>query len=350
MKRGTAILAAAVLLLSCEEEIDLLVGGNSPVLLMNAQLRSDETLHTVILNTSTLSKLEVFDGAEVTVTVNGTRRITATPEPPEEFRSGSRYRFRADFKAGDRVRIDAIRGTEHAFAEVEFPEAAEILSLDCTRAAEDPYDVQFQFRMRIRDIAGSDSYFRVGMGCEHEISAYFVNDGKESVEVRHEADARRDMLDASADPVINEGRASQGSDDLFGDILPGNGFAAFTDRLFRDGECTLHLVSHRNSLLPVNRDPAARYEHCVTDAVLKLYTTTFAQYRYLRAIDNFETFGYDMSFLVEPTSLPCNVTGGIGFVSAETCTESRIRVDEFTWSNLYSGEDDGAYSVVTPDL
>ena len=64
MKRGTAILAAAALLLSCEEEIDLLVGGNSPVLLMNAQLRSDETLHTVILNTSTLSKLEVFDGAK----------------------------------------------------------------------------------------------------------------------------------------------------------------------------------------------------------------------------------------------------------------------------------------------
>lgn len=323
MKKAWIPFAALFLLAACEEEIDLQIGNDAPVLLMNAQLRTDDTLHAVVLNRSLLSRLELLDGANVTVTVNGTERIAATPREKNGYYNGSLYCFRADFKAGDHVRIDAVHGEEHAFAEVDFPEPATIVSVDTVRTEMPGYYGywSYQFRTRIRDIAGIDNYYRVTM---ERLAAYELETG-DAGERMHWEDQERTGFDASSDPIISDGiMASSGSDDLFGDLMPGNAYCAFTDRLFRDGDCTLRVEAPLGSFVsyytPFSYPVRERHFY----AVVKLYTMSLYQYRYLRAIDNFEAFGYEMSFLVEPTSLPSNVKGGIGFVSAETCAEARI--------------------------
>ena len=53
----------------------------------------------------------------------------------------------------------------------------------------------------------------------------------------------------------------------------------------------------------------------------RLRTLDFTQYHYLKALNNLETFGTEVNFLVEPTTLPSNVEGGLGFVGIETITE-----------------------------
>ena len=57
------------------------------------------------------------------------------------------------------------------------------------------------------------------------------------------------------------------------------------------------------------------------ECFFRLRSLDFAQYHYLKALNNLETFGTEMNFLVEPTTLPCNVEGGLGFVGIETITE-----------------------------
>ena len=323
MKRSILIAAALCALVSCEEEIDIRVGNEAPVLLMNAQLHSDDTLHAVFLHTSLISRLEAYEGATVTVTVNGTERIVAEAVPEEESYIASwrsPYAFKADFHPGDRVRIDAVRGADHAWAEVTFPEAGTIVSADTVRV-ESPdnnaFLTSYQFRVGIRDIPGSDTYYRFAITALSETGD--ENDPSRPVR-RSGADID---FDNSSDPAINEGRTvSDSGDDLLGELMPGNRYSAFTDHLFRDGEYTIRVEAPRYNFLysEFSEDDVRHY------AVLKLYTISFSQYRYLRAIDNFDAFGYDMSFLVEPTSLPSNVEGGIGFVSAETCVERWMEI------------------------
>ena len=55
-------------------------------------------------------------------------------------------------------------------------------------------------------------------------------------------------------------------------------------------------------------DLHARFSLC-------LRTVSRDFYNYLRAINNMETYGYDVTPIIEPTMLPNNVTGGFGMVS-----------------------------------
>ena len=63
--------------------------------------------------------------------------------------------------------------------------------------------------------------------------------------------------------------------------------------------------------------PTKVYRECF----FRLRSLDFTQYHYLKALTNLETYGTEMTFLVEPTTLPCNVEGGLGFVGIETITE-----------------------------
>ena len=56
-------------------------------------------------------------------------------------------------------------------------------------------------------------------------------------------------------------------------------------------------------------------------ATVQLRTLDLTQYHYLKALENLDTFGTEMNFLVEPTTLPSNVEGGLGFVGIETVAE-----------------------------
>lgn len=114
---------------------------------------------------------------------------------------------------------------------------------------------------------------------------------------------------------------------------------AKSDRQFPDGpiadqECTLRVMARPWSVYL----PEYRYGSVAPDGMnwsmmtempvrvrrtcsFRLRTLDFSQYHYLKALGNLETFGTEVSFLVEPTTLPSNVEGGLGFVGIETITE-----------------------------
>ena len=74
----------------------------------------------------------------------------------------------------------------------------------------------------------------------------------------------------------------------------------FMEVWFDDGE--------GNQLLASTTDIKGR-------TVFRLLTIDAKEYAYLKAINDFNTYGYDSSFIIEPTSLPTNVAGGIGFIN-----------------------------------
>ena len=104
----------------------------------------------------------------------------------------------------------------------------------------------------------------------------------------------------------------------------------FSDKEFRDGEAAVHPSFESDRFYP----GADGYfwdvpEGAVAELhrVFRLHLRTISReyYNYLRAINNMETYGYDVSPIIEPTMLPCNGTGGFGMVSV--AAEETVVID-----------------------
>ena len=67
--------------------------------------------------------------------------------------------------------------------------------------------------------------------------------------------------------------------------------------------------------------------YCTQTIRIRLHALTEDTYRYLQALNCLEDDDYDNA-LMEPVSLPCNVQGGIGFVSVSTPYEISLTLPE----------------------
>ena len=112
----------------------------------------------------------------------------------------------------------------------------------------------------------------------------------------------------------------------------------FSDRLFPDSGRTVRThvmkVGYQYAYF-VFRDPdtgAMLYASSVDmvgETVFRLMTIDRIEFNYLKAINNFQAYGYDSSFIIEPTSLPTNVSGGIGVVSVASVSEMAVSLERF---------------------
>ena len=318
---------------SCINTVEIQVDEMEPLPVINAHLRTDQTEHIIYLTTSQLNRVDPFDNAHVSVSVNGGAQIQAEEIIQEEYYESSMYRFEASFKAGDRVTIHVSRPPYEAKASVVFPEAVDPFdvewsshTIDLSYGTEESY----RFDIRFSDIKGDDSFYRLDLDVDTEVTSY---DGNDPV-TKHFVQTDRSIFDASSDPVINEGRS--GDSGILSAVMPENRFCVFTDNLFKDSSCGVRVW------IPAEVFKQAAYE--VTSSkwtlnpvvLVKVFTLDLSYYRYLKALDNFEAFGYEMGLLVEPTTLPSNVSGGLGFVSAETCTVVPVQMPAVSTAPQYN--------------
>lgn len=82
MKKTIYLLLLSFLAVSCYEEVILPVGGDEPRAVMNAQLNTKSTFHTVYMSVAQKSHVRALSGADVRVFVNGTLAATAEEMPP----------------------------------------------------------------------------------------------------------------------------------------------------------------------------------------------------------------------------------------------------------------------------
>ena len=344
MKKILTLLIFPILMVSCYEEIIIPVGDEEPVAVLNAQLNTADTTHEIYLSVSQQSRVRGLEGADVQVTVNGntTLRALAVIAGNDQLmtRWETLYAFDADLKPGDEVRIEARKDAFHVSATVTAPPAVDLSLIDTSTVRMsfmgDTGDY-LQVKLGFRDLPG-DSWYRVAACMETEY-AYLGEDGNPSPEYSGVQTWWMDP-ETGFDPIISDGGGKTGGMDIGALLSEENSYNCFSDNSFRNEECTIRplfvpyvVYSYYNDwyIIPPSEDfeeyksvyeivygmPYYMHRKCF----LQVRSIDFAQYHYLKALQNLDTYGTEMTFLVEPTTLPSNVEGGLGFVGLETVSE-----------------------------
>ena len=343
MKKLLSILLMTALVVSCYEEIVIPVGDEEPVAVMNAQMNTGDTTHGIYLYVSQQNRVRSLEGADVQVTVNGKTTLQAAEvideSDPRWTRWEAHYTFDADLRPGDEVRIDARKDAFHVTATVTAPPAVDLALIDTSTvrmAYMGETDEYLQVKLGFRDLPG-DTWYRVAACLETEY-AYLEEDGSPSPEYSGN-NIWWISPETGFDPIVSEGGGKTGGMDIAALLAADDTYNCFSDNNFRDQECTIRPLFYPYSVygyyerynFPV-LDDYTQYEnvyeiiskmpyHSHRKGRLQVRTIDFTQYHYLKALQNLDTYGTDMTFLVEPTTLPSNVEGGLGFVGLETVSE-----------------------------
>ena len=284
-----------------------------------AQLSASETDHSVFLSMSYPDRIDSLPGATVNCYVNGTvhRAVRVPPElePTYDWQTDdiillprkdrfTRYDFQADFKPGDEVRIEASKDGMQAWAELVVPQPGMMLSVDTATVVKsmvyqdlegsETYEQEYlEFTVRLRDVTGEDNYFTMNADMESRSLDY----------------------DTFHDLVLEDGYSS-GLGDLFEDLLPVNSTHCFSDKMFQDGEVTVHLYFPSYYFdRYIYYDEEYEDDDRDREFTLRLNSIDRSFYNYLRALNNMLCYGFDVTPIIEPTMLPSNVNGGMGMVS-----------------------------------
>ena len=322
MMKKFAILISLFLSVSCLTEEIIKIGDDTPVPVMNAQLHAGDTLHRVFLNLSRLDRVEPLNEAVVKVYINDALAATAEWVEMEEIYSNSEYIFKADFNPGDRVRIEATKGSFHAKAEVTVPPAPSILSVKYEKVQQGEEELNFEYRyyVQIEDASSEDSFYRISMDKDVTVENYYKDNPVPKIT---KSDTHYVSVYNSDEPVISDGWMKEVEDDedimslLSSLFMIENQFNIFTDERFRNETYTLKLRSDNLGFVS-DFDYAAERIVCNPTVNIRVNSMSFLEYRYLISLCNFDTVGTDVNFISEPISLPSNVEGGIGFVSVES--------------------------------
>ncbi len=318
----------------CEETIDIEIEDQEPLLVLNAQLSSDRTQHTVFLSLSTVSNVTAVKGADVKVSINGAAPVKAVEQAEKtdewNYRSYTGYLFEAELHPGDKVQLTASKDSRSASCEVTLPPRINLMSADTSRVQVRTYEnyteESFQLKVDFQD-PEEENYYRFSCVLESDVITT-MKGGETFLHPQH----RTLRLDTSNDPVISEG-LSTGSDNALSFFKVDNSYAVFSDELFRGSRRTFRFsispYALEDLIFPAvsaddpdwDWDQVSLIRSTHRRLGVMLYSLDYVTYRYLKSLNNMETFGYEQQILIEPTTLPSNVEGGTGFVGAYTASE-----------------------------
>lgn len=329
----------SILLYSCTKELTYHRDDIEPQLLVNAQMTVGDTLHVVYLAISNDVTVEKIKSGSVRCLVNGKPSADAVLDDRDDDlfitneRTGlldnkasqmkqARFSFKADFKPGDIVRIEAEAndGAFKAASEVIVPKAPEIVIAD-TLYQKDPSKPdsftsgEYRIRLKGKDFAGENNYYRIKMGFSR-IDKMFKNADKDNDAKEWDSiwDFHYITLDKGNDAILNDGAPV---DDLDLYDTSENLFRVFSDKMFADGTFNIGLTTPS---LAVNENPSSteEFDHAESESTLSVIVSgiTEEEYHYLKALSIY--LFRDESIMTEPVSFPDNVEGGVGLVSIST--------------------------------
>jgi len=322
MNSKAIILAlAAAAAVACTSTIVLEPEDSSVKVIMNAQLKSSDEGAIIYLSASTVSDTEPLPGATVTVSVNGGAPVKAVEQPQASdqysgYEKYLAYVYDGSFNPGDNIVFEARTKYGNVKSEVTVPEKMNMAQVDTLRTVikgSGYTDVNMQFKIKINDKPGESNFYRLTF---YKEECYDNMDG--NGKARHYFSI---YADGSSDPVLSEGQVNTG--DLLSELLEiDNTYLIFNDNTFEGESRTLRVNVNMQNLiaafsfyhpLPEDSDPGYIY--------VILEHLSFEEYYYLKSMTNLNNLGYDASFLFEPTTIPSNVEGGLGFVSVSACSD-----------------------------
>ena len=323
---------------ACMNKVPVDFGEVEPKLVMNAQLESQEGEQLIYLSESSQVSLKPVHGAEVTVYVDGkplaTAREVETEDISDKSMNAAAYSFQGGFPVGSQVKVSAKKGSWEAWAQADVLPPPSISAVDTLRTLEQEMAGNFEYteevfhvKITFKDLSG-DNYYQVGVMVYKQVTLVDAQG-----ETREKIYYENLPMSGGNDPVLGGAAAGMSIFDLEKTYL------VFSDEMFRDQEYTLRLSVPAellsSALLDWNREFIPVYFLTTTTLVPWLECISREEYDYMNALNNLENFGYTSQVIVEPTTIPSNVNGGLGFLAVRSRTQAAsmelpvIRTDLF---------------------
>jgi len=323
----SGLVAGAFAFASCVNDLDVDLGDNEPLLVVNSIMDTDDTDHYIYVLKSSNGDIDTVRSATVKVTINGVSvgnvSKYADNSAWRDYESASRYGFSGKISPGDVVRIDVSADGLSACAEATAPSEPEIISVDTATIKKydkglERMEEYLELGTRIRDVQGENSYYRLKIKRGVDVTFSFDNEAlgyDNPPEVRFSV--KSVDYEIFSDPILTNGYSlSVDEDNIFNDLAPWNDTRIFSDELFRDKDATIHAYydgseDYIRQALP---------EQYVTETkfgagnFLSVCFQHISQdtYGYFQAINVGNAMGYEANPIVEPTRIPSNVDGGLG--------------------------------------
>lgn len=324
-------IAAALCLLSgllfqtaCQKDIYVGYTSNDPVLIMNACLMSSQHEHQVILSVGTKDGLRLPDKSAVVKCYINDAYVCQTSSVVEkdQYQMTQIHTIIADFKPGDKVRIEAEADGMKAVAEDVFPRAC-MIAVDSSSVQSSSNGAYrsartYSFRLRITDAPGAEDYYRA-VNPEYHVTI----DGKDEPD-----NYVLDMNYYSDEDVL----FSDATSHIPGSVTSASGLEIgvkniariFTDRMFENREYSFVFdrqidqsrLSCGSQFFPI--------ESYIIFRAATISRQSFLFYDYWNQV-------MCSSPLSEPLPTVSNVGGGTGYVVAMSTEEVRMKL-----KNLYS--------------
>ena len=349
---GWVLASALLLAAACENTIRYEYDRNDGQITLLSQMYTSETEHTVILSMSYPDRVEALTGASVVCYVNDVRHVAEeqAPRMVEQYEydpvndedvivvrpqqsNHTEYVFSAVFRPGDQVRVEASKGALKAWAEVTVPQPATLVKADTTMVERTIHyvdidgdysyeDAFMDIAVTIRDVPGEDNYYSLTASSRVEGEFRYLDDeGAVTKTEWYSAEDKGISYETFHDKILEDGYSAGDASSLLEDFLATNEMHCFSDKEFKDGEAVLHPSFDAYRFRPGGFEyyywmvPEAQEGDLHTVFTLHLRSFDRDFYNYLRAINNMQTYGYDVTPIIEPTMLPNNVVGGFGMVS-----------------------------------
>ncbi len=246
-----------------------------------------------------------------------------------------------DIRLGDKVRIDAEFKGLSAYSEVVVPEPVGLELIDTLKSSSqgiDRIEENIYANLRIKDIEGEDSYFRVGNMRHHLYQTYRLapdQDGSQRPDEINEQWKVKSYVYIGRDPILHDDYLVNEDDDILSSLNPTNHFKIFSDKLFKDDAAKVQVNFDESTLDKYIRivSPPEDIENTesISTAYLVIEHIRPETYRFYKAMNAARTFSYESygGIIMEPVVIPSNVIGGVGFVDVSMDTTVAVPIGHF---------------------
>lgn len=331
-KNLTTIALLALIAGACTNPLDYQAGQPESIIIMNASLRTDETVHTVWLCQGGITELSGINDAELTCYINdefAAKAHLALTEDEKDYQDdygyyyfARPYEFSAEIKPGDKVRLDASWYGLHASATTYAPKAPMRVALDTVRTERSVYSdpdapsPALTCRMRLEDRPGEENWYRICVTFDAGMPA--PEPGLEGEMVRWQGVM---PFVYYKDKILNDG--FQTPDD--GEFLNRVGspiysqYCSFSDKAFAGTSAKVEFDIFEGCMTRrwLTLDWTDEHPKSPTELRLKIDLLSLSREAYyqLNSLTLSQTSGLDWNLLYEPVSFPNNVEGGLGLVT-----------------------------------
>ncbi len=324
MKRFTTLILILLALFSCKREFDVTPADGDSVPVVNAIFDAKDTVHRVGVYLAQGQKVEDASAEDLTLKLNGAVIRSGTAV------AGSVNEIDARFTSGDRLTIEATVNGIAIRGEAVVPEAPNVTLTDTLFVTDTLDGDKLRCYFTVNDKRGEQNYYRIEATEEYSADHY----NRYSSEAFHHFYNRFSVeVNTSNDPIISSGY-STGHLDILSSVVSENTWSVFSDEAFDGKAVTLQVDIPVSEVLSsmkelINRedyDGFREWGNVQGAILLRVYSISKDQYDYLKAVTQIAFYGGEFSFLVEPTPLPVNVSGGLGHIAVDMPAVIRIPV------------------------